>query len=378
MPEISLSVKKTEMILQRLQTVNFKNIKVASLDFSEGVNCFLGLNGMGKSNLLETIHFLSLTRGFRTMSDAEFITHGMQQMFLKGEYLRDDGSSDILTAGISYGKRKILKCNGKEYPRLADHIGRFPVVVAEPRDSLIVTGSGDVRRRMLDMVISQADKKYLATLSVYNKALDARNRMIRSGIKDPLLFESVEKPLGETAAVIHSAREEWVERSIPLFSKYYARISGNHEEAKIHYRSSLNNCTLPELLEKNREKDLALGYTSAGPHRDDIEITLDGYNARKLGSQGQIKTLTIALKFAIYDWMCVTGNETPILLLDDIFDKLDARRVGNIMDEVATSPMFNQIFVTDTNRKHLDSIITGIKGSRMFEVESGNFSQIEK
>lgn len=366
------------MILEKLQAVNFKNIRATLLEFSPGINCFLGRNGMGKSNLLEAIHFLSLARGLRTLPDSELITHSEKLMLLRGDYLRDDGTKDEISVGLTRGKRKILRCNGKEYPRLADHIGRFPVVVTEPRDTNLVSGAADGRRRLLDIVISQADKVYLGALMRYNKALDSRNRMLKSGMKDSLLFESVEQPLAEASAIIHNVRKDWVERSIPLFSTYYSRISGQSESAAISYKSALNDEPLTAILERARQKDAILGFTSSGVHRDDIEITLDGYDARRLGSQGQIKSLTLALKFAIYDWLCTTGGETPLLLLDDIFDKLDSRRVGNIMEIVSTSPLFAQIFVTDTNRQHLDEIVSQMPSGCLTEVFAGEFTPIRR
>lgn len=365
------------MLLRKVDIVNFKNIEEASVEFSPTVNCLLGKNGMGKSNLLEAIHFLSFVRGFRTLPDSAYIRHGEQSMLVKGSYTGEDGTADVVSCGIMAGKRKSLKCNDKEYQRMSEHIGRFPLVVVAPQDSTLVTGSGEERRRFMDMVISQADKSYLEYLARYGRALESRNRMLRSGIRDTLLYESVEAPLCEAAQHIHQTRTKWIEEMQPIFSGYYSEVAANGEEVSLSYKSSLNEMTMQELLKRNSQKDTILGYTSGGPHRDDIESSLGDYSLRKLGSQGQIKTFTIALKFAVYDFLKRKKGVTPLLLLDDIFDKLDSTRVEHIMEVVAPEERFGQIFITDTNREHLDRIIATLSGNLLLEVESGKFTPIK-
>ena len=363
------------MVLNKIDILDFKNIADAGLEFSPGVNCLLGMNGMGKSNLLEAIHFLSFARSASSIPDNALIRHGSQSLLVKGEYSSDNRTTDPLASGITSGKGKSLKLNGKEYQRISEHIGRFPIVTVSPADSRLVEGSGEERRRLMDMVISQADGAYLSHLIRYGKALDSRNRMLRSGMKDALLYESVEQAMQTASEAIFAARKEWTERISPVFASYYAEVSGEAEKASLAYRSQLQGTTLPDVLKETRAKDLALGFTSHGVHRDDLEMKLDGYSARRLGSQGQVKTFTIALRFAIFDYLKHTGGKTPILLLDDIFDKLDAGRVGRIMELVSTGRDFGQIFITDTNRKHLDEIIDGIGGDRLLlEVSHGTFS----
>jgi DNA replication and repair protein RecF len=364
------------MLLRRADIVNFKNIEEVSVDFSPTVNCLLGKNGMGKSNLLEAIHFLSFVRGFRTLPDSAFVRHGEQSMLVKGVYTGEDGTTDVVSCGIVPGKRKSLKCNDKEYQRMSEHIGRFPLVVVAPQDSTLVTGAGEERRRFMDMVISQSDKSYLEYLTRYGRALESRNRMLRSGIRDTLLYESVEQPLCEAARQIHAIREKWVERMCPLFEKYYQEVAANGESVSISYKSALNESSMKDILGRNMQRDAILGYTSSGVHRDDIETTLGGYSLKKLGSQGQIKTFTIALKLAVYDFLKATKGVTPLLLLDDIFDKLDSSRVEHIMEVVAPEERFGQIFITDTNREHIDQIITSISGNLLLEVENGKFTPI--
>ncbi len=365
------------MILDRIEILDFKNIPDASIDFSPGVNCLLGMNGQGKSNLLEAIHFASFARAASSIPDAALVRHGRPFAIVKADYTSDSGSIDHIACGITPGKGKSLKLNGKEYQRISDHIGRFPLVSVAPADSRVVEGAADERRRLMDMVISQAEGDYISHLIRYNKALDSRNRMIRSGMKDPLLFESVEETMHIASQAIFEARSRWTSLISPLFEAYYEAVGGTAEKAAIAYRSRLSDTTLPELLRQTRQKDLVLGYTSQGIHRDDLDMTLDGYSARRLGSQGQLKTFTIALRFAIFDFIKQAGSRTPVLLLDDIFDKLDADRVGRIMNLVSANPTFGQIFITDTNRKHLDEILSEIEGPRLLlEVADGTFTRI--
>lgn len=365
------------MILNHIDIIDFKNIAEASLDFSAGVNCLLGMNGMGKSNLLEAIHFLSFARPASSMPDAALIRHGCSQLMVKGLYTADGGSSETVAIGMAAGKGKSIRLNGKEYQRLSEHIGRFPIVTVSPADSRLVEGSGEERRRLMDMVISQADASYLALLIRYSKALDSRNRMLRSGMRDPLLFESVEQTMAEAASAIYNARLEWTREVSPVFASYYSRVSGDAEKASLAYRSQLREASLPELLKAAREKDSVLGHTTVGIHRDDLEMKLDGYSARRLGSQGQVKTFTIALRLAIFDFLRRRRGIVPMLLLDDIFDKLDAERVARIMQLVSTKGEFGQIFITDTNRKHLDEILESIGAERLLlEVNDGRFTRI--
>lgn len=366
------------MILQSIEILNFKNIPEANLDFSPGVNCLLGANGMGKSNLLEAIHFLSFVRPIVSMPEAALIRHGEESLLVKGNYLMDAGVEEHIACGIVRGKGKTLKRQGKDYDKISHHIGRFPLVTVAPQDSAIVTGNGEERRKLMNMVISQADGAYLSQLIAYNRALESRNRMLRAGVRDDILYESVENAMEQAAEAIHSTRSQWVKELSPVFAGYYAGIAGDGEKATLKYSSVLNSESLHDALLRKKAKDVALGYTTVGPHRDDLIMSLGDYSMRRLGSQGQIKTFTIALRFAIFDFLRRTKGITPLLLLDDIFDKLDAARVARIMQLVSSSDSFGQIFITDTNRKHLDEIINEIKGSHlMLEVNEGHFSPIQ-
>lgn len=366
------------MYIERISILNFKNIADATLEFSPRVNCFLGLNGMGKSNLLEAIYFLSFVRSFGMLPDSALIRHGEDMLLVQGTYQKNSEIKESVSCGIVAGKGKTLKRNGKEYDRLSEHIGQFPIVVVSPQDSKIVSGSAEERRKLMDMVISQADKTYLSQLIRYTKSLEQRNKMLRVGFKDKLLYDSIESQMAEAADYIHKARTIWVKEEMSeSFKRYYKQIASSNESASIAYKSILNEKPLCEVLNENRAKDEVLGYTSKGLHRDDLEMGLDGYSMRRLGSQGQLKTFTIALRFAIFEYLKRFSGVTPILLLDDIFDKLDAERVKHIMEVVSENKVFGQIFITDTNRKHLDEILMQIGGDyRLMEVENGTFSSI--
>ena len=366
------------MRIEKLDIIDFKNIEEASLEFSGGVNCLLGMNGMGKSNLLEAIHFLCLARPMQALPESALPRHGAEMMMVKGNFIMDSGTNELVSCGIVRGKGKTLKCNGKEYQRISEHIGRFPIVTVTPADHAIVSGAAEERRKLMDMVISQADKTYLSHLIRYNRSIDSRNRMLKAGMKDKLLYESVETTMEESAKVIHSIRRSWVDEILPVFRARYSEISGDAEKASIRYSSVLNDQPLRAVLESTRAKDQVLGYTSKGIHRDDLLTGLDEYSMRRLGSQGQVKTFTIALRLAIFSYLRKVSGLTPILLLDDIFDKLDSSRVGRIMEMVSGDEGFGQIFITDTNREHLDEILGAIRGeSRLFAVKAGRFEKID-
>lgn len=365
------------MILNNIEILDFKNISDARLEFSPGVNCLVGLNGMGKSNMLEAIHLMCLARGMSSMPESALIRHGADMLAVKGNFTSDAGTEETVSVGIVKGKGKSLKRNGKEYDRISRHIGSFPLVSVTPADSMLVTGSAEERRRLMDMVISQADASYLSHLIRYTRSLESRNRMLRAGVRDDLLYESIESAMEQAAVQIHRARREWVDAIGPKLSEYYTLIAGNDETASLGYKSILNEVTLRQALTDRRAKDIALGFTSQGVHRDDLTMSLGDYSMRRLGSQGQVKSFTLALRLAIFDYLKATGGKTPILLLDDIFDKLDARRVEHILQMVSKGDDFGQIFITDTNRGHIDSILSHLDGApKLFEVKDGAFTEI--
>ena len=359
------------MTLDSVTILNYKNIAEARLEFSPRLNCFTGKNGVGKTNLLDAIYYLSFCRsGVSQGGDATVINHDSDVALLQGRYTRH-GEVEQISIGLQRGRRKAVKRNGKEYQRLSHHIGLLPIVMISPLDWDLIRGSGEERRRLMNQIISQSAPEYLDALIRYGKAVENRNAMIRNGFRDPILFETVEQQMCATAATLHSARAEWIKEFSPIFLRYYQAIAQSEETVAVGYSSHLNEASMRELLDASRERDFILGYTSQGPHRDDIELTLDGYLMRKTGSQGQCKTYTIALRLAQFDFLKRLSGVTPILLLDDIFDKLDANRVANIISLTADD-RFGQIFITDTNRTHLDRIIRNAGSDyRIFTVDAG-------
>lgn len=367
--------ERSKMVIERVDILDFKNICETRLEFSEGVNCLLGRNGMGKSNLLEALHFVCMARPMTSLPDAGMIRHGENTASVQAAFRMDNGSAEKVTIAVTRGKGKSLRRNGKEYPRLSDHIGRFPIVSVTPADAELVGGTAQERRRMADMVLSQANPAYLTQLIRYNKALQTRNSMLKAGVADPLLYESVETLMAECAAAIHGWRSEWVEQIKGEIADNYRFIAATDGELTIEYQSSLNDAGMEEIFARNRKRDMMLGHTSAGIHRDDIVPVLDGFSLKSFGSQGQVKTFTIALKLAIFNYLKAIGGETPLLLLDDIFDKLDSSRVGRIMELVSRSDAFGQIFITDTNREHLDETLASLSGPKqLIMVEDGVFN----
>ncbi len=361
------------MILNQLTIVNYKNIADARLEFAPKLNCLIGNNGMGKTNVLDAIYYLSLCRSHTGQPDQTVIAHDADYMMLQGQYTRRGVAEDV-TIGLQRGKRKTIRRAGKEYKRLSLHIGLLPVVLISPADADLISGGSEHRRRLMDMIISQGDSDYLATLIRYNKALEQRNSMIRNEMSDPLLYETVEHVMCDAAALIHARRLAWATEFTPIFNDHYRAIAGSDEAVTIVYTSHLSDAPLAWHLNETRARDLAIGYTTRGIHRDDITLSLGGHPMRLTASQGQRKTYTVALRLAQFDFMARQSATTPILLLDDVFDRLDATRVENIMRVVAT-PRFGQIFVTDTNRDHLDRILNTISGDNaLFHVNHGNIT----
>ncbi len=358
------------MILQSLNIVNFKNLAECKLEFSPNINCFIGNNGMGKTNVLDAIYYLSFAKSCGNLSDQVVLNHDSDYMMLRGKYLRHDENLEI-TMAYQKGKRKSFKRDGKDYQRLSQHIGLLPLVMVSPMDWELIRGGSEERRRLMDQIISQGNTEYLAQLIRYNKALENRNSLIRQGYRDPILFETVEYQLTETANYIHKIRTEWIKEFTPIFMRYYEAIAGQGEQVELELSSHLQTASMHDLLQQYRERDAVLGYTSHGVHRDDINLLLNGHSMRKIGSQGQCKTYTIALRLAQYDFLKSQSSSLPILLLDDIFDKLDAQRVESIV-KVVNDNEFGQIFITDTNRTHLDEILVSLDNSySIFTVDHG-------
>ena len=359
------------MILEKLTILNYKNIGEVTLDFSPKVNCFIGHNGVGKTNVLDAIHYLSFCRSSISNTDSQVIRHGEEFFMLEGRYATDEGEPEIVYCGMKRGTKKHFKRNGKEYRRLSEHIGLIPIVMVAPADNMIIDGQSEERRRLMDMVISQFDHAYIDHLSRYTKALQQRNSLLRQDEEpDASLLDVLEDQMGYEGECVFAAREAFVNELIPVFQRYYEAISGGREEVGISYESHCRRGPLCEVIRRDRFKDRAVGYSLHGVHRDDLLFTLGSHQMKREGSQGQNKTFAVALKLAQFDFLKRTASRTtPLLLLDDIFDKLDSDRVERIV-EIDSASGFGPIFVTDTTRDHLDKILARSGGDyKIFEVK---------
>ena len=364
------------MILKSLALTDFKNIEGASLEFSPKINCFLGDNGMGKSNLLDALYFMSLCKSFTGANDRMLVRRGAEFAALKGNYFRR-GLDEEVSVGLRPGQRKVFKRSGKAYQRLAEHLGVFPVVLLSPADMELTVGEPAERRRFIDQIIAQRDARYFDALLRYNGALEQRNRLLRDENEDAGLYDALEAQLEMAAEYIVARRKENIAELQGIFQPYYQAISNGGEEAKIEYVTTEYEGGLAAHLAKNRRRDMALHHTASGPHRDDISFTVDDMPVRRTASQGQAKTFTTALRFAQYELLREALGIKPLLLLDDIFDKLDAGRVERIIKLVGSSDTFGQIFITDTNRRHLDETVAAMRGTesyRLWSVDHGAFT----
>lgn len=360
------------MRIESISLLNYRNLREVNVSFSPKVNCLIGSNGMGKTNLLDAVYYLSFCKSSVTVNDSQNIFHEEPFFMIQGNYMTDSGINEEISCGMKRGEKKQFKRNKKSYDRLSDHIGTVPLVMVSPADNVLIAGGSEERRRFVDMVISQYDSEYLNALIRYNRVLQQRNVMLRSDVMpDAEMFSLIEEMMVAEAMSIHQGRKQFVEELVPVFSRFHTIITGGNEEVALLYRSHMNDNDLRELLAASRADDRSLGYTSKGVHRDELVMKLGGYPIRKEGSQGQNKSFLVALKLAQYDFLLRKGGETPILLLDDIFDKLDSNRVEQIVNLVSGDG-FGQIFITDVNREHTDSILEKIDGAyRLFEVEQG-------
>lgn len=365
------------MVISSLSVINYKNIAQADLAFSPKINCFIGSNGEGKTNLLDAVYYLSFCRSSNTPLDAQVVRHEQDSMAIQGVYIDDDGNEEVISAGVFPGKRKRFCRNRKPYQRLAEHIGLVPLVMVSPQDNVLVTGGGEERRKFLDTVISQYDNIYLDSLIKYNRALQQRNVLLRGEAEpDPAVISIFEEIMAAEGEIIFSKRRDFVELLTPIFQEYYTTVSGGRENVELAYTSHCMRGPLLGVIQESRAKDRIMGYSLHGIHRDELDMRLDGYPIRREGSQGQAKSFLVALKFAQLELLKRVGRHTvPLLLLDDIFDKLDAGRVAQIVNLVAGDG-FGQIFITDTNRDHLDSILAATQSDyRLFNVKGGEVSE---
>lgn len=369
------------MILKRISILNYKNLEQVELTFSPKINCFIGQNGMGKTNLLDAIYYLSFCKSASNPVDSQNICHGQEFFVIQGFYELEDGTPEEIYCGLKRKSKKQFKRNKKEYPRLADHIGFIPLIMVSPSDSDLIAGGSEERRRFMDVVISQYDRDYMEALMRYNKALLQRNTLLKQDTEpDEELMDVWEEMMAETGEVVYRKRTEFVREFIPVFQSFYSYISQNREKVDLVYQSHAERGALIDVIRSSRAKDRIMGYSLHGIHKDDLIMQLGDFPIKREGSQGQNKTYLIALKLAQFNFLKRTGSNTlPILLLDDIFDKLDASRVEQIVKLVA-GDKFGQIFITDTNRDHLDKILRKTEQHySLFVVADGAvISQIEE
>ncbi|OJV17829.1 MAG: hypothetical protein BGO30_07745 [Bacteroidetes bacterium 41-46] len=362
------------MYLNKISLTGFKNFKEISLEFSPKLNCITGKNGAGKTNLLDAVYYLSMTKSYLSTQDHLAVSHSEQTAYVSGEYRRDDSTTEQLSLSLSKTGEKQLKRGGKLYRRLSDHIGVVPIVMVSPYDTCLINESGEERRRFLNAVISQIDGEYLRRVQNYNQLLSQRNRLLKMDAVNYLLLETITERMQDNAEYIYRKRYAFVKDFLPLVVKYYNVISGGRETVSVAYKSDLENGSLTEILKEAYDKESRLGYTTAGIHRDELLFTMDGELIRRVGSQGQQKSFLISLKLAQYLLFRELNGKNPILLLDDVFDKLDMTRVEDLLTLVSAKG-FGQIFITDSNKVRIDGVLAKIgNDSKSIEIDNGNLA----
>lgn len=368
------------MHLEKLSLINFKNYSEATVSLHNKVNCFVGNNGVGKTNLLDAVYYLCMCKSYFQVSDQYTIRQGNEFMVLQGSFTNGD-QTDELYCGIKSGKRKQFRKNKKEYPKLSDHIGQYPVVMVSPSDSALITEGSEERRKYMSAVISQFDREYLESSIHYNKILLQRNKLLKemrghSSAGD--LLQVYDDQLEPLASLIYQRRKNFVDELTEVFKKYYALISDEKEDVGLDYLSQLQDESMGELLRQNRQKDLYAQRSSVGVHKDDLVLEMNGMPIKKIGSQGQQKTFLVSLKLAQFEFLKKVKGIKPVLLLDDIFDKFDADRVMQILHLVAEDS-FGQIFITHTNEGRMKELLKNFHGAySLFKVENGQVTNINE
>jgi DNA replication and repair protein RecF len=362
------------MYLQKLTVSNFKNYSEANLVFSEKINCFVGNNGAGKTNLLDAIHYLSFCKSYFNLLDNQNIRHDAAFFVIMGTFSRADAEDDVY-CGLRRNQKKIFKINKKEYNRLADHIGLFPLVIISPADYNLINEGSEIRRKYFDSVISQFDKIYLDNLINYNKAIVQRNSLLKDfGEKhffDMTLLEIWDEQIIPLGKAIFEKRKVFLDEFIPIFKQHYSFITNGKEEVDIEYESQLNEGNFEDILQQAVDRDRVLRFSTVGVHKDDFSFNIAAYPVKKFGSQGQQKSFIIALKLSQFDFTKNIKGYKPILLFDDIFDKLDNDRVNKIMQLVSNNS-FGQVFITDAHPERIDAIFATIDtDGKIFEVVNG-------
>ena len=347
------------MYLQKLSLVNFKNIVSQTFDFQKKINCFVGNNGIGKTNVLDAIYYLSFAKSYFNAVAGQNIRHGEDFFMVEGEYVIDDRPEKILCS-LKRGQKKVLKRNGKAYDKFSEHIGQLPLVIISPADRDLIVEGSETRRKFIDGVISQQDKHYLQALINYNKVLGQRNALLKyfaaNRTFDALNLKVYDEQLINYGNIVYEKRKLFIEEFTPIFNEKHQVISGAKEVVDLNYKSKLHEASFETLLAEQLEKDKIMQYSTVGIHKDDLGFEIEGYPIKKFGSQGQQKTYLIALKMAQFEFIKRQAGITPILLLDDIFDKLDENRVAHIISLVNNDD-FGQIFITDTHADRTEAVL---------------------
>lgn len=362
------------MFLQQINLLNFKNYEEAELSFSEGVNCFVGNNGEGKTNLLDAIHYLSFCKSYFNPIDSQNILYDAPFFIIQGVFEKNDQIENVY-CGVKRGQKKQFKLNQKEYQRLAEHIGVFPMVMISPTDSNLISEGSEERRKLMDSIISQYDKVYLDDLINYNKIVSHRNAVLKTFSErryfDSQTIEVWDIQLIALADRIYDKRKTFINGFIPVFRHFFEFIAGSTEQVDILYESHLHTGDFENVLKSAIAKDRALNYTTTGTHKDDLIFHLKGHSIKRYGSQGQQKSFLIALKLAQFEMIKKIKQAKPILLLDDIFDKLDEVRVSRLM-QLVSQENFGQLFLTDSHPERIIKIFKDIKiPIALFTVKNG-------
>ena len=372
----ALISQKFMPILEKIVISDFRNIQLQELEFSPNVNCVSGNNGEGKTNLLDAIYYLSMTKSAFASSDKFNFRHGTDEFSIAGTYRMENGLSSRFALKMSSKGEKKVKRDDKPYGKVSEHVGVLPIVMVSPSDISMVSESGEERRRFVNAVLSQMDREYMAAMQQYNRLLLQRNKMLKEQGPDRSLLEVIDMRMSMLAEPIFQARKRFVEDLKPIVAEYYKAVSGDSEQVDIEYESELFKAPLDQLLEASFDKDRVLKYTTAGIQRDDFAFRMNGHPIRRYGSQGQQKSFLVSLKFAQYEIMKKNYGFAPILLLDDVFDKLDMGRISNLLQMVASND-FGQIFITDSNKVRMSGIVDKLTQDRAYyDTVSGSFTRI--
>lgn len=363
-------------VLEKIVISDFRNIELQELEFSPNINCISGNNGEGKTNLLDAIYYLSMTKSAFASSDKYTFRYGTEEFSISGTYRMENGLSSRFSLKMTTKGEKKVKRDDKVYGRVSEHVGILPIVMVSPADISMVSESGEERRRFVNAVLSQMDREYMTSLQQYNRLLQQRNKMLKEMDPDRSLLEVIDMRMSALAEPIYQARKKFVEDLKPIIAEYYKAVSGGSEQVDIEYESELSKASLEELLAVSYEKDRILKYTTAGLQRDDFAFKMNGWPIRRHGSQGQQKSFLVSLKFAQYEIMKKNYGFAPVLLLDDVFDKLDMGRISNLL-EMVSGKDFGQIFITDSNKVRMSGIVDGLTQDRAyFETTAGTFRKI--